>query len=170
MIRSLVKLGLMLLVAILVYNYFFGTSEEKAQSQQVFGKARDLVVAGADIIKSEKHKFDAGKYDKVMDQLGGAYKAVRERAQFVDTKVLKRLDELEQRKAGLQAQLDSLEEGETPTAAPTPSKKGLKVDPKAQEKLNMKTADQQRRREQIQRDMEQLLQDSESLLKQAQGQ
>jgi len=170
MIRSLVKLGLVLLVAILVYNYFFGTSEEKAQSQQVFGKARDLVVAGADLIKSEKHKFDAGKYDKVMDQLGGAYKTIRDRAQYVDTKVLKRLDELEQRKANLEQQLDALEESQTPTAAPTPSKKGLKTDPRAQEQQNMKTADQQRRREQIQREMEQLLKDSDSLLKQAQGQ
>lgn len=170
MIRSLVKLGLMVLVAILVYNYFFGTNEEKAQSQQVFGKARDLVVAGADIIKSEKNKFDAGKYDKVMDQLGGAYKTIRERAQYVDTKVLKRLDELEQRKADLEQQLDALEADQTPTAAPTPSKKGLKVDPRAQEKQNMKTADLQRRREQLQREMERLLQDSDNLLKQAQGQ
>ncbi|MEI6411203.1 MAG: hypothetical protein WCR52_17575 [Bacteroidota bacterium] len=170
MIRSLVKLGLVLLVAILVYNYFFGTNEEKAQSQQVFGKARDLVVAGADLIKSEKHKFDAGKYDKVMEQLGGAYKSIRERAQYVDTKVLRQLDELEQRKASLQSQLDSLQENETPTAAPTPTKKGLKANPVTQEQQNMKTADQQRRREQIQREMEQLLKDSDSLLKQAQGQ
>ena len=33
MMRSLIKLGLILVVGILVYNYFFGTPEEKQQSK-----------------------------------------------------------------------------------------------------------------------------------------
>ncbi|HNM26497.1 MAG TPA: hypothetical protein PKL15_13740, partial [Saprospiraceae bacterium] len=63
MIRSLIKIGLVLIVAILVYNRFFGTSAEKEQSKKIFGEMRDVVVSVGQLVKSEKTKFDAGKYD-----------------------------------------------------------------------------------------------------------
>jgi len=166
MIRSLLKLAALLIVGILVYNYFFGTNTEQAQSRMFFGKVRDVVVAGGDVLKQEKHKFDAGKYDKLMNQLGGAYKAVRERAQYVDEKVLTRLDDLERRKANLQLQLDTIQENEQ--SAPPAPKKGVAQDPKASGQQAAKAADQQRRKEALQREMESLFRDSEQLLQQAQ--
>lgn len=167
MIRSLIKLALILVAAILVYNYFFGTNAEQQQSREIFGKMKDLVVAGANMLKTEKEKFDAGKYDRLMDQLGGAYKAVRDRAQYVDEKILTRLDELEQRKARLEKELQQIEATEnTPAPAPAP-KKGIKSDPKQLEQTAAKAADLQRRKEKLQREMEKLYQDSEALLKQA---
>ncbi|MBK8920355.1 MAG: hypothetical protein IPM81_02440 [Saprospirales bacterium] len=163
--RSLIKLALLLLAAILVYNYFFGTSEEKTQSKEVFKKTGDALGAAWNILKSEKQKFDAGKYDRVLDQLGGAYKAIRERAQYVDEKVLRRLDELERRKASLEQQLDSMETQDAP--APQPArKKGLKSD--AGDTTAAKQADNQRRKEALQRELDQLIRDTEVLLKQAQ--
>ncbi len=168
MIRSLIKLALLLVAAILVYNYFFGNTEEKAQSKQFFGKVRELVVAGADVLKAEKQKFDAGKYDKLMEQLGGAYKAVRQQAQHLDEKVLKRLDDLEARKAQLEQELDTIQANEK-AVLPAP-KKGVKADPKATEQQAAKNADQQKRKEALQRELEQLFKDSESLLKDAQEQ
>ncbi|MBK6930173.1 MAG: hypothetical protein IPH12_04655 [Saprospirales bacterium] len=161
--RSLIKLALLLLAAILVYNYFFGTSEEKTQSKEVFKKTGDALGAAWNILKSEKQKFDAGKYDRVLDQLGGAYKAIRERAQYVDEKVLRRLDELERRKATLEQQLDSLEAQPAP---PPTRKKGMKSD--AGDTTAAKQADQQRRKEALQRELDKLIQDTDALLKQAQ--
>lgn len=165
MIRSLVKLGLVLLVCILVYNYFFGTTEEKAQSQLVFGKARELVVAGANVLKGEKQKFDAGKYDQVMDQLGDAYKAIRDNAKFLDTKVVQELENLEQRKQRLQEDLDQIQQQEQP-AQP---KKGIKSNPTA-EQMAGKAADLQRQKDQLQKEMEKLLRDSDRLIQDAQAQ
>lgn len=160
--NRLIKLGLLLVAAILVYNYFFGTNEEKAQSKEIFKKTGDAVSATWGLLKSEKQKFDAGKYDKVLNQLGHAYRAVRERAQYVDEKVLKRLDELEARKAALQDKLDALD-SEDQTTAPAPQK-GVKAD----QTQTAKAADRERRKEAYQRELDALLRDTDSLLKQAQ--
>lgn len=163
MIRSLIKIGLLLLVGILVYNYFFGTSEEKTQSKEVFKKTGDAVGSAWNLLKSEKHKFDAGKYDKVLDQLGGAYRAVRERAKYVDDKILKRLDDLEQRKASLQEQLDNIQEEEN---APPPT--GSKQNAKSEAAQNAKRADQDRKKAELQRQLDTLVHDTDALLKSAQ--
>ena len=159
MIKSLIKLGLILLVGILVYNYFFGTREEQTQSKEVFKKTGDAVGAAWNLLKSEKQKFDHGKYDKVLDQLGSAYRAVRERAEYVDEKILKRLDDLERRKAALQKELDAIEEDDA-APAPSSSKNGSKQ--------TSKSADQERRKEELKRTLDSLIRDTDSLLKQAQ--
>lgn len=170
MIRSLIKIGLVLIVAILVYNRFFGTSAEKEQSKKIFGEMRDVVVSVGQLVKSEKTKFDAGKYDGALEKLGGAYRAIRQQAENVDAKVLKRLDELERRKTALQSELDSIEQiDQQLQSAPPPAKKGLKADPKAEQTLSSKNADQERRKAELQQQMEQLIKDSDDLLKQAQG-
>ena len=162
MIRSLIKLGLILVAGILVYNYFFGTSEEKAQSKEVFKKTGDALGAAWNLLKTEKQKFDSGKYDTVLDQLGNAYRAVRERAEYVDEKVLQRLDDLERRKASLQKQLDAIEQEEQ-APAPAP-KKGIKTD----QTQTSKAADQERRKAELQRALDSLVRDTETLLEQAQ--
>jgi len=155
MIRSLIKLGLILVAGILVYNYFFGTKEEKTQSKEVFKKTGDAIGAAWNLLKSEKEKFNSGKYDKVLDQLGNAYKAVRDRAQYVDEKVLKRLDELERRKSALEQELGAIESGDQAA----PSGKGATA---------AKSADQQRRKEDLQRQLDSLIRDTDALLKEAQ--
>ncbi|MBK8425019.1 MAG: hypothetical protein KA165_20335 [Saprospiraceae bacterium] len=165
MIRSLVKIGILLVVAILVYNYFFGTDTERDNSRKIFGQMRDVVVSVGQLVKTEKNNFNAGKYDAALDKLGDAYRAIRDRAQYVDEKVLKRLDELEDRKAQLQTEIDSIEKGDQ--AADALAKKGLKKDAKSEQQKATKAADQKRRKEELQRELESLLRDSESLLKQA---
>ncbi|MBK8969760.1 MAG: hypothetical protein R3D58_02175 [Saprospiraceae bacterium] len=154
MIRSLIKLGLLLLAGILVYNYFFGTTEEKAQSKEVFKKTGDALGAAWNLLKSEKQKFDAGKYDKVLDQLGSAYKAIRDQAKNVDEKVLRRLDELERRKSALEQELGAIESGEKESATGNGAA--------------AKSADQQRRKESLQRQLDSLIRDTDALLKDAQ--
>ncbi|MCB0531943.1 MAG: hypothetical protein H6574_02510 [Lewinellaceae bacterium] len=155
MIRSLIKLGLLLLAGILVYNYFWGTTEEKAQSKEVFKKTGDALGAAWNLLKSEKEKFDAGKYDKVLDQLGNAYKAIRNQAKNVDEKVLKRLDELEQRKSSLEQELGAIESDE-------------KASSTGNGDAAAKSADQQRRKESLQRQLDSLIRDTDALLKEAQ--
>ncbi len=165
MIRSLVKLAVLVIGAILVYNYFFGTDKEQEDSRRIFGQMRGVVVSVGQLVKTEKNNFDAGKYDGVLDKLGGAYRAVRDRAQYVDEKVLRRLDDLEDRKARLQTELDNIEKGDQAIEAPV--KKGIKKDPKAEQQKAAKAADQNRRKEQLQRELDALIRDSDTLLKDA---
>lgn len=170
MIRSLLKLAALAIVAILVYNYFFGTSEEKENSRKVFGQMREVVVSVTGLVKAEKAKFDAGKYDAALDKLGDAYRTIRQQAQHVDEKVIKRLDDLERRKAELEQELESIDQADHQTdAAPTKTgKKTLKPDPKAEQAKTAKAADQQRRKEMLQKELEALLRDSDTLLQDAQ--
>jgi hypothetical protein len=167
MIRSLLKLAALLVAGILIYNYLFGTNEEKENSRRVFGQLRGVVVSVADLVKSEKNKFDAGKYDAALDQLGGAYRAIREQAQHVDGKVLERLGELEERKAHLEEKLHNVEAGDEAAAAPVPKKNG-KNDPKAEQQKAAKVADQLRRKEMLLQELDQLVRDSDALLQSAQ--
>jgi hypothetical protein len=170
MIRSLIKLALIAVVAILIYNYLFGTSEEKENSRKVFGQMRGVVVSVADLVKTERAKFDAGKYDAALDKLGDAYRTIRQQAQHVDDKVIKRLDDLEHRKTALEQELDSIEQGDQQAANNTPvaGKKTVKTDPKAEQAKAAKAADQVRRKEALQKELESLLRDSDTLLQDAQ--
>ena len=141
MIGFLVKIAILLVVGILTYNYFFGSSEEKAQSARTFGQMKDVAVSVGQLAKSEKDKFDRGKYDDALDKLGAAYKELREGAQKADAKLLKRIDDLEKRKRSLQQEIDDLQAG-----------KG-------------DAAERKQREEALNRDVEQLTRDSEAVLK-----
>lgn len=70
MIKSILKVGLMLVVGILGYNYFLGSPEEKAQSKEIIGKAVDVGKAGVGLLKVEVSKFKSGKYDNALDKIG----------------------------------------------------------------------------------------------------
>jgi len=111
MIGFLIKLALVAVIGVLAYNYFFGTSEEKAQSAKAFGQMKDVAVSVGQLAKSEKEKFDAGKYDAALEKLGTAYMKLREGARKLDAGLLKRIDTLEKRKADLERELVALEEG-----------------------------------------------------------
>jgi hypothetical protein len=161
MFRSLFKVALMALAAILVYNYFWGTDEEQEQSRKVFGQLRGVVESVSEIVVSEK--FDAGKYDRALEQLGDTYKTVRQHTQHVDGKIIQRLDELEARKSALQSELDAIEKLEKSAVTPPPGKPS----PKKEKIMQAEEADRARRRELIRQKLETLLRDSDSMLRDA---
>ncbi len=161
MIRSLLKIAALLIAGILVYNYFFGTNEEQENSRKVFGQIRGVVSSVGQLVRSEKDKFDAGKYDAALDKLGGVYKAIRTQARHMDEKVIKRLDELEGRKVELEQELNEIEAGDQQAAAAPKSKK---KDTKAEA---AKLADQIRRKQELFRELESLVHDSDALLQEA---
>ncbi len=109
MIKHVLKLGALLLIGILGYNYFFGTATEKANSQKIFGQVKEVAVSVKNLVKNEKTKFDAGKYDKALQKLGGAYKGIREKLGGIDKKLLDRIEHLDDRKAALQKEIQQVE-------------------------------------------------------------
>jgi hypothetical protein len=148
MIGFLIKIAIVAVIGILGYNYFFGTSEEKAQSSKVFGQMKDVAVSVGELTQSETKKFEAGKYDDALDKLADAYKIAREGAHEVDASLLKRIGELEKRRAGLEKEVASLDQA----SAQNPT-------------TNAEEA--ARRKDAIQAKLEQLIADSDAVLKQA---
>lgn len=79
MIKSVVKLGLILLVGIIAYNYFLGDPEEKEKARDIVGKTVDIGKAGVGLLKEEYQKFKDGKYDKALDKVGDLLKDAKQK-------------------------------------------------------------------------------------------
>lgn len=77
MIRLIIKIVIVVVTGVLIYNYFFGNSVEKEQSEAVYSKVKSLTVSVIDVLKGEKQKFDQGKYDKAIDKIDEAFNALR---------------------------------------------------------------------------------------------
>lgn len=108
MIKSLLKLLVVLVIGILIYNLFLGTDEEKQGAKKIVGEVKDVGVAVSDLLKSEKQKFDKGKYDKAVDKVGDVLSSLKRNAKEFDEKYVKRIDELERKRKQLKDELDSV--------------------------------------------------------------
>lgn len=103
MIKTLLKLGFVLVVGLLGYNYFFGDVEEKAQSREIVGKVGDLGKDAWNLLKTERQKMKEGKYDDALEKLDGLYANLRGKARDLqDSGLLDRIDELNERRKQLE--------------------------------------------------------------------
>ncbi|SER33952.1 hypothetical protein [Neolewinella agarilytica] len=110
MIKTLLKLGVLVVLGLLGYNYMFGDAEEKAQSREIVGKARDLGRDAWDLLKSERDKLKEGKYDNAIEKLDGLYSTLKEKANALrDSDALQQLRELDDRRTALEELLNSSE-------------------------------------------------------------
>ena len=106
MIRTLFKLALFLVLALVGYNYFFGTVEEKEQSREIVGKVGDLGRDAWNLLRGEREKLRAGKYDEALDNLDNLYGKLSERAEDLkDSGLIQDVHELRQRRADLEDML-----------------------------------------------------------------
>lgn len=105
---TLIRLGLMLLAGLLIYNYFFGTAEEKDTSKKIFTEVRDLGKATWGLLRSEKQKFNEGKYDEAVDRVGGLLDRLRGQAKTIDDNrdIITRLDRLDRERNELEEKID----------------------------------------------------------------
>jgi hypothetical protein len=108
MIRSLLKLGLLAVVCIVLYNRFFGTAVEQDQSKRIFKGVGGVFTEVRDLVRMERDKFDAGKYDAALGKMQGVLENLKNHA--TDTKdagLKQQIAQLEQRKHTLENQVDA---------------------------------------------------------------
>ncbi len=118
MIRTLFKIGLLLVVGLLGYNYFFGDADEKAQSRELVGKAGELGKDAWNLLVSERQKMREGKYDDALDKLDGLYTSLRGKAkELQDSDALARIQELNDRRLELEQALEGDDGSELSSAA-----------------------------------------------------
>ncbi len=101
MIRSLLKLLFILIIGVLIYNYFLGTPEEKENAKNIFSEVKDVAVGVKELVKAEKQKFDAGKYDKAVDKIGDLLSKLKSKAKDVNDKYIGPIQDLEKKKEEL---------------------------------------------------------------------
>lgn len=108
MIRSLIKLVVLIAIGVLVYNFFFGTETEKQASKDVFRKGGELVTSVFGIVKNEGEKFKAGKYDDALEKVGGLFDDLKDKAEEIDEKYVDRIAELDRKRRELERDLSEL--------------------------------------------------------------
>jgi len=114
MIRSLIKFGLLLVVLVVGYNLFFGTEEEKAQSKEIISKGKDVLTevfdfgkSAVNLLKTEKDKFDEGKYDGDLDKLGDIFDQWKDKAEDLqDSELVDKIVDLERTRLSLQQEME----------------------------------------------------------------
>ncbi|MBV6653777.1 MAG: hypothetical protein KI786_08485 [Mameliella sp.] len=152
MVKSLIKVGLLLVGGILVYNYFFGTPEEKAQSKEIFTNVKDLTKSAVDLLKQEKQKFDDGKYDEAVDKIGGLLENLKDKAEQLEDNrdLLEQIDELERKRQRLSEEINQ----EVPESYDNTSGERPEMDQTSRKEIEEKWEDLVRKTENLMDDME----------------
>ncbi|NRA51773.1 MAG: hypothetical protein HRU12_21830 [Phaeodactylibacter sp.] len=152
MVKSLIKVGLLLVGGILVYNYFFGTPEEKAQSKEIFTNVKDLTKSAVDLLKQEKQKFDDGKYDEAVDKIGGLLENLKGKAEQLEDNrdLLEQIDELERKRQRLSEEINQ----EVPESYDNTSGERPEMDQTSRKEIEEKWEDLVRKTENLMDDME----------------
>jgi cytochrome c556 len=108
MIRSLLKLGLLAVVCIVIYNYFFGNVEEKNQSKRIFKGVGNVFTEVRGLVRSERDKFDAGKYDTALSKMQDVLQKLKSHAtDSKDDNLQHQIAQLEQRKEQLEQKINA---------------------------------------------------------------
>lgn len=111
MIKSLVKLALLLAIGIVGYNYFLGTPEEKASSKAIVNEVKELGKSVGNLLKAEKEKFDKGKYDDALTKIGNVYDKLKSKVKD-GGEMLDKIKALEGQKEDLEKQMEFTAKGE----------------------------------------------------------
>jgi len=77
MIKTVLKIGLVVVIALIGYNYFLGTPEEKESSRKIIDGVKEVGKSVGTVIQSETEKFSEGKMDRVIDDLGSSIENIR---------------------------------------------------------------------------------------------
>ncbi len=124
MVKSIFKLLLLLIIGIMIYNYFMGTPEEKQNVERIVSEFKDFAGSVVDLVKSEKEKFDKGKYDQALDKIGDTLDKVKESVKQNDA-YRKDVEKLLSQKENLRRELSEIDDSQEPSIDTSKIKKEL---------------------------------------------
>lgn len=110
MVKALIKLLVILVFGILIYNYFLGTPSEKKGVEKIVKEFKDFGSSVTDLLKSEKEKFDKGKYDNALDKIGQTLKDLKASLKDKGSRYNDELDKLMEKKQQLTDELNKLDQ------------------------------------------------------------
>ncbi len=129
MIKNLIKIGALLVIAVIGYNYFLGDAEEKESSKKIVDGVKEIGKSVGGVIKSETEKFSEGKLDRVLAKMSAAMSTI-EAQPTEDTNLKGQLKELMIERNRLQDEVNKIQ-GEDKTEKA--DRKGLRKEIQALE-------------------------------------
>lgn len=105
--KTLIKIALIAIIAVVTYNYFMGNDKEKEQAERVVDKVKDLGAEIGRLIKNERQSYDEGKYDDAFDKLGDLIGTVKEKVSQIDLK--EKLSQIDDKKKELEEKVKELD-------------------------------------------------------------
>lgn len=109
MLRIIIRFGLFLLVALVGYNYFYGTAAEKEQSKEIIDTTKSFATktfkSVGKLLKAEKEKFNDGRHDEAMAQLNDVFKELKTKAKTESAVIRDEFKDLELDKTRLEEEL-----------------------------------------------------------------
>ncbi|MBR9922698.1 MAG: hypothetical protein GYB31_17850 [Bacteroidetes bacterium] len=109
MIKSLIRLALVVVIGVLVYNYFLGSPSEKESASKIFNEVKEVGSSVADLLRSEKEKFDAGKYDTALEKVGGLFDKLKTGVDNLSSEQEGEISNLDAERKELEERLKDLE-------------------------------------------------------------
>lgn len=110
MIRTVLKVGFVVVIGLVCYNYFFGTATEKEQSKRIFNGVGNLFGEVRTLVRGEREKFDAGKYDAALNKMDNVIDRLKSHnATTGDRNIQAEITALEAKKQQLQQELARVE-------------------------------------------------------------
>ncbi|MEM6379542.1 MAG: hypothetical protein AAF705_15155 [Bacteroidota bacterium] len=110
MIRRLLGLAIVVVAGLVAYNLYFGTAEEQENARGIVNEVKDLGKASWDLLKSEKEKMEAGKYDEAADKFKEVFDKLKGIAKAKDdVGQLTKIDDLEAKRLELERKLEELD-------------------------------------------------------------
>ena len=122
--KFLIKLALLVVILLIGYNYFLGNESEKQNSKEIVQKIEELGVSIGALIKSEKQKYDNGKYDDALENVQKLIGSIKDKVKDLD--LSEKLDQIEKKKNELSKQLQTEKGEQLSEEAKTNLDEGLK--------------------------------------------
>lgn len=122
--KFLIKIVLLVAILLVGYNYFLGNEAEKQNSKEIVQKIEELGVSIGALIKSEKQKYDNGKYDDALENVQKLIGSIKEKVKDLD--LSEKIDQIEKKKNELTERLKEAKGEELSEEAKTNLDEGLK--------------------------------------------
>lgn len=93
--RRIFKLALIVIIALLAYNYFLGEKGERETAEAVVRELKDLGGALKDAFAQEKDRFDDGKLERIQNDLREWYAKKGSGSEEINSGERRELEEME---------------------------------------------------------------------------
>lgn len=110
--RVIIRWALIIIAVIVGYNYFFGDSHEKSESEEIVEQVRELGKSIFGFVKNEKERMEEGKYEVLFEKMESVFDVLKSQLETADPDEADELRQLEKDKDALEKEIKNAERGE----------------------------------------------------------